>query len=124
MQQLVTQLQRPLYVGITGNLLSRVRQHVEAGSRFNDYLAESGVRLEHCGLMYFPVPLDVAVDEDVRVQVEDQLDSEEEGEDADDLLTRTSSAPAAPAAEVVGALRLTEALVIRLAQPYLNRRLE
>jgi hypothetical protein len=110
LMQIISRVQRPLYVGITGNLLGRVRQHIALGSRMREYLSQTGLRLEDCALTYYLIPGEVD-------EIDEELDIEPSLEDSSTGATRPEGDPSQ-------VLRLTEAITIRLAQPHFNRRSE
>jgi hypothetical protein len=103
----ITTLQRPLYVGQTGNLNTRFRAHVRIGSTFRGYLDEAGLLLRDCSLAFIRLP-DV-LQRESSVESDPELDDEGEYSEA---------------AGGSAALDVLEALLQRTTRPLLARKLE
>lgn len=107
-RDLSTQWQRPLYIGITTNLRQRISNHLSFGSRLRGYMSEIGMEPVDCRVNYFNPPISFGT--------RTWDDPNEEGIDTN------QESPLPP--DLVKVLRLTEALLIRVAQPYLNQSME
>ena len=107
-REMATRWQRPLYVGITVNLRQRLCNHMAYRSLLRQYMADASLPIIDCRLTYFTPPYEAPA-----APWEDESEEGLEVEQATPVPT-----------SLVRSLRLTEALVIRLAQPYLNRKME
>ena len=59
LNQVELQVQRPLYIGITVNLASRMNSHMTPGSRLRGYMDAAGVDISECGLRYYTPPYSI-----------------------------------------------------------------
>lgn len=107
-RNLAARWQRPLYVGITVNLRQRLSTHMAYDSSLRQYMSDANYEMARCRVTYFHPPYDAT-----------DLSWDDDEEEGVDLEQDT------PIPEVlIRSLRLTEALIIRLAQPYLNQSME
>lgn len=105
--ELLRKEQRPLYIGITLNLRQRISTHLRPGSVLRSYLEEAALGPTDCDLHYYPIPNLPGV------PLAEEWDREEGIEPPDSQDTDLKNA--------VDGLRITEALLLRFAQPLLNR---
>ncbi len=95
-----TVFQRPLYVGIARNLAARIQSHMDSGSLLREYLTRENINVLNCSVQFL-------VCEDLIADA--ALADSDLGEIVEDSFP---------------ILQVAEALVMRLARPLLNRRIE
>ena len=100
--RVTTAQQRPLYVGMTGNLRRRLLQHLDAGSALRKRLTKVDINVLDTVFTWTAAPVTTTGIPDEAVQSESSLDSEV----TDDIPNAT--------------LRAAESLLIRLSMPIFN----